>query len=98
MNKKFQTTVTIIIAAVIIGHIFWFVKGTMPGDQFLPAILGYFAIWVILMSYDIEEDANPYENINHDVIHKELDNQLSQASEELSKEKKDVKVVEKETI
>lgn len=55
MKNKFKIFVTIIAIAVIAWHIWAYTQDYFGVDQLIPCIVGYFSVWGILMSYEMDD-------------------------------------------
>lgn len=54
-NIKFRATISILAVMAIASHIIAYNKNSFGIDQLIPSILGYFALWAILMTLDLGE-------------------------------------------
>jgi hypothetical protein len=86
MRKGWKIFFTIVTVAVIVAHFIGYSNNTFGIDQLIPCILGYLAIWVILMSMEPNQDDGEWYSTQDDknfkaVMEKELDEKLKEIKE-----------------
>lgn len=55
MKSKLHIFSTILAIAVISWHIWAYTQNYFGVDQLIPSVVGYFSVWAIIMSYEVEE-------------------------------------------